>query len=288
MDTKALYYFQAVYEEGNIHTAAKKRFISPQGLGKIIKGLEAELGGLLFIRTKSGVVPTESGKYLYEKSRKILQEIQEMKRQIHQMNREKNELRIGFAAGTLKVLALDKLFQWMDAHPEWEVSWSECENEKVLTQLKEGALDYGFVTSKTESASLQQTVAANIPLVVLVYEGHPFWELNQVNIEMLREQELVVMNEQFHIYYDFMQMCQIQGFEPRIRAKTMDGETLYQLCKQKIGLAVCPAFSQTVYEGLKAIPFEEEYSWNIYETWNKARNRTKSMELFQRLFSSPG
>lgn len=67
MDTKALYYFQAVYEEGNIHTAAKKRFISPQGLGKIIKGLEAELGGLLFVRTKTGVVPTESGKYLYEK-----------------------------------------------------------------------------------------------------------------------------------------------------------------------------------------------------------------------------
>lgn len=285
MDTKALYYFQAVYEEGNIHTAAKKRFISPQGLGKIIKGLEGELGGLLFVRTKSGVVPTESGKYLYEKSRKILQEIQEMKRQIHQMNREKNELRIGFAIGTLKVLALDRLFQFMDGHPELQVSWNECENEKVLMQLKEGVLDCGFVTSKTESALLQQTVAADIPLVVLVYEGHPFWELNQVKIEMLKEQNIVMMNEQFHIYYDFIQMCQFQGFEPRIRAKTMDGDALYRLCKQKIGVAVCPAFSQTVYEGLKAIPFEEEYTWKIYQTWNKTKSRTKSMELFQRLFS---
>lgn len=208
-----------------------------------------------------------------------------MKRQIHQMNCEKNELRIGFAAGTLKVLALEKLFRFMDTYPELQVSWNECENEKVLMQLKEGVLDCGFVTSKTESASLQQRVAADIPLMVFVYEGHPFWKLSEINITMLKEQELVVMNEQFHIYYDFMQMCQFQGFEPRIRAKTMDGDALYRLCKQKIGLAISPAFSQTDDHGLKAIPFEEEYSWKIYQTWNKAKKQTKSMELFQRVFS---
>ena len=39
MDTKAFYYFQAVYEERNIHTAARKLYISPQGLGKNIKML---------------------------------------------------------------------------------------------------------------------------------------------------------------------------------------------------------------------------------------------------------
>ena len=63
MDTKAFYYFQAVYEERNIHTAARKLYISPQGLGKNIKMLESELNAELFIRTKSGVIPTETGKY---------------------------------------------------------------------------------------------------------------------------------------------------------------------------------------------------------------------------------
>lgn len=43
MDTKNLYYFQIVFEEGNIRTAAQKLYISPQGLGKVIKGLEIEL-----------------------------------------------------------------------------------------------------------------------------------------------------------------------------------------------------------------------------------------------------
>lgn len=43
MDTKNLYFFQVVFEEGNIRTAAQKLYISPQGLGKIIKGIEQEL-----------------------------------------------------------------------------------------------------------------------------------------------------------------------------------------------------------------------------------------------------
>ena len=35
MDTKHLEYFRIVYEEKSIHAAAKKLFISPQGLGRI-------------------------------------------------------------------------------------------------------------------------------------------------------------------------------------------------------------------------------------------------------------
>lgn len=54
LDIKAFYYFQAVYEEGNLHTAAKKMYISPQGLGKIIKVLEDDLETTLFIRTPKG------------------------------------------------------------------------------------------------------------------------------------------------------------------------------------------------------------------------------------------
>lgn len=48
MDTKNLYFFQVVFEEGNIRTAAQKLYISPQGLGKIIKGIEQELDCQLF------------------------------------------------------------------------------------------------------------------------------------------------------------------------------------------------------------------------------------------------
>lgn len=281
MDTKNLYYFQTVYEEGNIRTAAQKLYISPQGLGKIIKVLEIELDCQLFTRTKSGMVPTESGIFLYEKSTKILKDIQEMKRQIYKINRGSDEIQIGFANGTLKVIAFDKLYEFINNHSRFKIDWCECENEKVILQLQNGTLDYGFVTSNTKSPDIEQTVLASVPIVLLVYQGHPFWNLEYVSIEMLENQDMVMMNEQFHIYYDFVQMCHINGFEPRIRAKTMDGDTLYRLCKQKFGIAVCPAFSQTTYQGLKAIPFKEPYYWKIYGTWLKKNNNQKVIQIFK-------
>lgn len=284
MDTKNLYYFQIVFEEGNIRTAAQKLYISPQGLGKVIKGLEIELDCQLFTRTKSGMIPTESGIYLYEKSRKVLQDIQEMKRQIYKMNRGSDELQIGFANGTLKVIAFEKLFEFINSRSKFTIGWSESENDKVISQLEKGTLDYGFVTSTIKSPYLEQIVVASIPIVLLVYEGHPFWNYEYASIEMLEKEDMVMMNEQFHIYYDFVQMCHIKGFVPQIRAKTMDGDTLYRLCKQKIGVAVCPAFSQTNYQGLKAIPFKEPYYWRIYGTWLKKHNDSKVVEIFKQFF----
>jgi len=285
MDTKNLYYFQIVFEEGNIRTAAQKLYISPQGLGKVIKGLEIELDCQLFTRTKSGMIPTESGIYLYEKSRKVLQDIQEMKRHIYKMNRGSDELQIGFANGTLKVIAFEKLFEFINSRSKFTIGWSESENDKVISQLEKGTLDYGFVTSLIKSLYLEQTVVAIIPIVLLLYEGHPFWNLEYASIEMLEKEDMVMMNEQFHIYYDFVQMCHIKGFVPQIRAKTMDGDTLYRLCKQKIGVAVCPAFPQTNYQGLKAIPFKEPYYWRIYGTWLKKHHDSKVVEIFKQFFA---
>lgn len=40
---------------------------------------------------------------------------------------------------------------------------------------------------------------------------------------MLRDEDIIIMNESFHIYNDFIKACKIKGFTPNIKAKTMDG-----------------------------------------------------------------
>ena len=84
-----------------------------------------------------------------------------------------------------------------------------------------------------KNSHFEQTVVACIPIVLLVYEGHPFWNFECVSIEMLENQNMVMMNEQFRIYYDLVQMCHIKGFELQIRAKNMDGEMPYKILQTK-------------------------------------------------------
>ena len=65
MNTRNFKCFQAVYEERNLQVAANKLFLSPQGLSRIIKSLEEEVGTPLFVRNKSAGT----------RARKVLQDI---------------------------------------------------------------------------------------------------------------------------------------------------------------------------------------------------------------------
>ena len=68
MDIKQLDYFIKVCESGSFTAAAKKYFISPQGINMAVIRLEKELGKKLFIREKNSVVMTKDGEYLYKKA----------------------------------------------------------------------------------------------------------------------------------------------------------------------------------------------------------------------------
>ena len=64
MNTKDLKCFEAVYQEKSISRAARRLYITPQGLGKNIRTLEAELETVLFERTKQGMRPTQGADFL--------------------------------------------------------------------------------------------------------------------------------------------------------------------------------------------------------------------------------
>ena len=61
-------------------------------------------------------------------------------------------------------------------------------------------------------------------------------------MRQLEGEPLLLMNESFHLYHDFMSLCAVQGVRPNVVAKTADGAGLYRLCSRKVGLAVAPEF----------------------------------------------
>ena len=66
MDIKDLKVFQAIAKEESITKASRILYMTPQGISKIVKNLEAEMGCRLFTRNKAGMLLTESGKRFLE------------------------------------------------------------------------------------------------------------------------------------------------------------------------------------------------------------------------------
>ena len=119
MDTKDLRFFRQVYEERSIHKASKLLFITPQGLSKIIRHLEEELGTCLFERLANGMVPTESGTWLYENSTPLLEQFDEIMIGLRQIQDRDQKLKIGFSCGVLNVFPLQKLEEYQKQYAAW-------------------------------------------------------------------------------------------------------------------------------------------------------------------------
>jgi LysR family nitrogen assimilation transcriptional regulator len=74
MDTRGLRYFQAVAEFGSYSRGAEFLRISQPAVSRQIRGLEVELGQLLFVRHSHGVRLTDAGRMLLERSQAILRQ----------------------------------------------------------------------------------------------------------------------------------------------------------------------------------------------------------------------
>ena len=61
MTIKDLKDYQIICSKGSLSKAAKALFITPQGLSRVLKNLEAELECTLVNRVASGLELTESG-----------------------------------------------------------------------------------------------------------------------------------------------------------------------------------------------------------------------------------
>lgn len=282
MDIKDLQYFHAVYEERSINRAAGKLFISSQGLGRIIVKLEEELKTTLFERSKKGVYPTESAVFLYEKAEEIIRQYEEIQHGIYQLTVKDNALRLACARGVLNALSFEVVMDFIRGNPETEVEWMEDSNQEVKEKVASMQAEVGIVVGHTRLEGVQEMKLASRAVRLIVYQGHPLYGRREISVDELREERIIILNEQFEIYHTFCEICRAKGFEPDIAAKTVDSSFLYQLCKGRVGIGVVIDFSTENFcmDGVSVIPLEEMITWDIYQIWNKKSSRYPNIRTF--------
>lgn len=279
MNTRNFKCFQTVYEEKNLQTAASKLFLSPQGLSKVIKSLEDECGAPLFVRTKEGFIPTESGKVFYEKSKIVTKDLNEMFSSIEAINDRDRRFKIGFATGTIRAIDIAVVRKFMEDTPQILASWHEQENESVFKRVLNNEIGFGLVIGKRNDSALKYVKIKSIDVVLYVYNGHKLWSQNIAELADIKNEPLISMNEHYRIFQDVINACLMNGFKPEIVARVSEGESIYQLVKNKIGIGISPKFFEDTEE-IRAVPIKDAYTWDIYGIY---RNDTPDVVLVEQL-----
>lgn len=277
MDTKDLRCFCHVYEERGINQAAKQLFISPQGLSRIIAKLEAELQVTLFFRSVRGLRPTASGTYLYENGRELLNRMEDLEIGIRRIERIDRELQLGFSCGVLNVFPFQQLDKFQSENPDIYLQWEELENQEVMDRIFQRVIDAGFVIGSIEQEGLYAKEVYQSGMDALIYEGHPFYDREQLSIDDLRDEPLIILNERYSCYHSFLSRCKDFGFIPLIHMKLMESQLIYRFCREKMGIGIdTNIHKQDIsMEHLHRIKLYDAFSWKISIVCKEDRKQEK-------------
>lgn len=142
MNQRQLQYFVTVYQTKNIQTAADRLFVSRQGVSKVIRLLEEELGQKLFIRSVRGVIPTDYATILLPHARQLLEEYDAI-RGLHTLAAQaKSVVTIYSLDHVLAYLGASLIEDFHKAHPSIILSVVDTTDAMALTALS-AQLCYG-------------------------------------------------------------------------------------------------------------------------------------------------
>lgn len=151
MDILQISYFSKVYETTNYAHAAESLCVSRQGLRKVMRNLEREVGQPLFVNVANRLQPTEAAHRLYKASRTFVEGFRELEDAVAAMKlSQKTEVRLG---GTYDSDDVFTTAEWraFRSYPTEEhdinvkLRYVRGSRPTLLAALLDGSLDYAHV-----------------------------------------------------------------------------------------------------------------------------------------------
>lgn len=278
--------FQAIAQEHSIKGASKRLYMTPQGISKVVKNLESELGCSLFLRSSQGMMLTESGERFLSFAEKGISEYYKVKNEILHIEQCKNCLvDLLSAYGILRLVTPDCITAFREAHPEIDFQYREYPDLQAERLFAEKEGNVAFSIGKFDETVYDVVPLETFPIKLLVNEGHPLSRQESVTIRDIKGEPLYIESSQFVIYHLIVGKCREAGFEPNVVFETSGFSLCHKMVKAGKGISVTVDF---VYDdmrgnGMKLIPFSDDvYEWNACMITRKDEAENKAVQLFRK------
>ena len=260
MTIKELKDYQMICSKGSLSRAAKALFITPQGLSRVLKNLEAELECTLVNRVASGLELTESGICLLEYAQKVTAEYDKMKENIESIQGSVyGSVDLLMAYDVIRLLDPDCFADFQRMYPKISFSCREYPDRITEQMLAEGQGNAAISIGPFAADLFHIQPLMHCHLCLVVYEGHPLCRKEEVSIDDLMDEPLHLENSSFKINEFVQRKCWFKGFEPNIVYEASSFDICYKMCRMKKGIAVVPDFvhEDMKTDGLVLIPFSD-------------------------------
>jgi DNA-binding transcriptional LysR family regulator len=251
-------YFVAVAEHGNLTRAAAELHVAQPSLSAQIKGLEHELGTLLFDRQPRGVALTQAGAALLPLARQALADVDQFRRAADELTGLRGgTLRVGATPSLAIVLLPAALTAFHVRYPGVTLELVEAGSDDLVGRLEANALDLALVTLPVRHRMLATIALAEEDLVVVVGSGHPFARRQRLRLQELDGVPLVMPHDGYTLRTAVITACRQAGFEPVIACDGGELGGVLALVARGLGAAVVPSIVASQQPGLHVLRVTE-------------------------------
>ena len=240
MEMNQVRYFLAVCEQRNFTAAARASNVSQPALTTAIAKLEAELGGPLFLRDRSGCRLTPLGDVVRPRLERLAKEAEEAKSEAARhvrLDRVPIRVGIGETIGTVRIA--HAVARYRRKLPRADIELIVDGADALFAGLREGAFDFA-VTSQDASANLYRADALYSEAYRAVMAAdHPLAAAEAVTLEALGQVDLLdrpncEMRERLQT------TCAERGHTLYAAYRSNRVDWLLQLAAQGAGVVVLP------------------------------------------------
>ncbi|WP_116474934.1 LysR family transcriptional regulator [Zobellella maritima] len=240
-EIRHLKHFIAVAEELNFRRAAERLNLAQPALSRSVQQLEGVLGFELLNRTSRQVSLTKPGQIFLQGAYRALSLLEETNEQAQRaLKGEAGKLCIGFTdfAITGRLPAILDAFR--SAYPDIKLELTHGFTYRQVEDVKEGKLDFGFVTSPIGERELDGITVQKDRLVAVVPSQHPLAARSSIYLKELSEEPFVMglATGWQHFHLHVQAICLGRGFQPRVIQEAYNSEGIFGFIEANMGVTL--------------------------------------------------
>lgn len=283
MEIHQLRYVIALARTGNFSRAAAQTHVSQPSLSQQIQKLELELGQRLFDRQRNRTRLTKYGERFLPRAEKVLHELDEARREARESDiLEAGEIILGVLPTIAPYFVPKAVAAFGQKYPGISITILEETTEVLLGLLSRHEIDFALASLPLPGDQWVINQLLTEELLLAVPPGHSLATKKVITLDDLSQADFVLMKEGHCLGDQVLRFCEKNEFQPRVRSRSAQIETILALVEAGQGVSLIPAMAQprstqqVIYRSLQE-PAPERA---IVSVWRKRRPPSRAAEEF--------
>lgn len=246
-DMRQLRYFMAVAERLHFGRAAEALHISQPPLSRAIRALEAELGVMLFTRSRRRVALTPAGERLLDEARRLSSQLERAVQEVRTAagGAGDQRLRIGFVSLADYGVLPGLLKAYKTARPGVQLALREMLSPEQAVALAADELDFGLLLPPVAGSSrFEHLVVQRERFVAALPSKHRLAHApGRLGLRELKGEPFVMIPRRIapRLYDIVAQLAGQAGISLNVAQEAIQMQTVVSLVSSGLGAAIVPA-----------------------------------------------